>query len=261
MAREFFEVVRDPEEIILPEAMKLRPLRAPTPSLPPDTPSDKLLGNFIAHINSTEVIFNKCIREHYTKHGDCPGMVILDPERYQKMGLGVKAGLKCNVCQYESATLMKFYQEVECRDKTKGPKTVKLNVQLQVALTKEPIGNSAMRNILAFLDISPPSERGMQNIANRVSDSFKNINRAQLSTNRQLIKKVLTLRQECTEGEKVNIAVAADGAYNNPPKGRSFTQPGTQSWVPMFCCENGLEMPVAFATRSKLCSCHGKTSY
>lgn len=259
MERDLFDMVRDPEEIILPSALKLRPLEAPGPSSSSldATDSDKLSGNFISHIKTTEAIFNQCIREHLTEHTDCPGLVILDPERYVQMGLGLKAGLRCNLCSYKSIRMMKFYDEVEGPNKKKGPKPVKLNVQLQVALTKEPIGNSAMRNIFAALDISPPSERGMQTMSNRVSSVYKDINKDQLAKNRQLVEKVMTIRQERDGGETVNIAVEADGAYNNPPKGRAFSQPGTQSWVPMICAENGIEMPVGFATRSKLCSCRG----
>jgi len=220
--------------------------------------TDKLAGNFIAHIGSTEKHFNTCIREHLAQKADCPGEVIIDTERYMNMGLGMKAALRCNQCSYRSPRVMKFYEEIDCESTKKGPIPVKLNVQLQVALSKEPIGNSAMRNILATLDITPPSERGMQTMANFVSDSYKKINNEQLAKNRQLIETVMAIRNEC-EGETspIPIAVEADGAYNNPPKGRSFSQPGTQSWVPMICCENGLEVPVGFATRSKLCSCPG----
>ena len=52
------------------------------------------------------------------------------------------------------------------------------------------------------------------------------------------------------------IAVVADAVYNNPGKGRALTQPGIQAWLPMLCVEKNMEdIPVAFSTWRKLCSC------
>ena len=80
---------------------------------------------------------------------------------------------------------MKFYEEV--RSEKRGNKAVKMNIQLQVALTKEPIGNSTIRSILSTLDIDPPSESSMQDMANSVGEAFIDINERQLAANRNII--------------------------------------------------------------------------
>ena len=277
MDQDLFDLAKEPGNAVLPDALKLRP--RPSAALShhghDEETSDKLgreegipkreesvgrgmeggmPGNFIANIGQTERNFNKCIREHLLQNPDCDGLVVLDSKRYLKMGLGVRTGLKCNTCTYMSKTTLPFYEEVCKAKNAPGPAAAKLNIQLQVGLTKNPIGNSAIRNILATLDIDPPSERGMQNVANDVSDVYTNINQEQLSKNRDKIGMVMAIRNNEPLGNPVKIAVEADGGYNNPPKGRSFSQPATQSWMPMFCSEKGLELPVALATKSKLCS-------
>ena len=88
---------------------------------------------------------------------------------------------------------MKFYEEVQS-DKC-GNKTVKMNIQLQVALTKEPIGNSTIRNILSTLDIDPAAESSMQDMANRVHEAFIGISERQLAANRNIIREVMKIRR------------------------------------------------------------------
>ena len=147
---------------------------------------------------------------------------------------------------------LKFYEEVE-RLRGRGRKAAKINTQLQVSLTKQPIGNSAIRELLSAIDTPSPSESGMQRTANKVSDAFQTIAEKQLGQNREFIKHVMKLRGN----EKNNIVAQSDVAYNNPIKGRSFYQPGTQAWAPYFVSEPRLEhIPIAFQTRSKICSCN-----
>ena len=123
---------------------------------------------------------------------------------------------------------------------------------MQVVLTKQPFGNRAVRELLSSIDTPCPSESGMQKTANKVSDAFHGIAEKQLGKNREFVKTVMALR-----GQKEPTVVAqSDVAYNNPIKGRMFYQPGTQAWAPCFVSEPGLEhIPIAFQTRSKVCSC------
>ena len=99
-------------------------------------------GNFIANIGQTERNFNKCIREHLLQNPGCEGLVVLDSKRCLKMDLGVRTGLKCNTCTYMSETTLPVYDMYEevCKDKNApSPAAAKLNIQLQVGLTKNPI--------------------------------------------------------------------------------------------------------------------------
>jgi len=89
-----------------------------------------------------------------------------------------------------------------------------------------------------------------------VCDSYDTINKKQLDDNRALVRRVVNLRNGKNTDEDVSIVAMSDGAYNNPIKGYRFYQPGTQAWAPCFPGEPGLErIPIAFATKSKICSC------
>ena len=209
-----------------------------------------MTGNIITDVKKCEFNFNACFREHVKLHPECPGDIVFHPQSFSTWGLAISARLKCAAsCGYISDKL-KFYQEIESSGK--GRRAAKINVQLQVILTKQPFGNSAVREVLAAIDTPCPSESGMQKNANHVSDAFRDIAEKQLAKNRKLVKSVMELRGH---GQHPIVA-QSDVAYNNPIKGRAFYQPGTQSWAPCFAGEPGLEhIPIAFQTRSKVCSC------
>ena len=237
---------------ILPS--RLRPI--PKPSVIKEIPQ-RLTGNIVADVTKCEHHFNSCIRQHLKEYPECNGDVVFDPEAFSKWGLAFSDHLKCSAgCGYRSASKLKFYTEVE-REGT-GRRAAKTNVQLQVILTKHPIGNAAVRELLASIDVHVPCESGMQRAANKVSDKFHELAEEQLKENRKLVRTVMRLRSEdaAPSDEIPLVRAQSDVAYNNPPKGRAFYQPGTQAWAPCFVAEPGLEnVPIAFRTRSKVCSC------
>ena len=223
----------------------------------PETP-ERLTGNIITDVTKCEVNFNKCIRSHLETFPECPGDVIFDPQSFSTWGLGIAGRLKCSdSCGFISDKLI-FYQEV--MRPGRGRRAAKINSQLQVVLTKQTFGNSAVRELLASIDTPCPSESGMQKTANKVCDAYHDIAEKQLSKNRELVKTVRKLRGHDEADRDIPLVVAqSDVAYNNPIKGRMFYQPGTQAWAPCFAGEPGLgHLPIAFRTRSKVCSCVSK---
>ncbi len=232
----------------------LRPLQPQEPNV--DVPC-RLTGNIVTDVTKCEEHFNSCIREHTRMFPNCNGDIVFDPQSFSKWGVAFSGRLKCSDgCGYKSVDQKKFYQEVERQGR--GRKAAKVNTQLQVVLTKHPIGNLAIRDILASIDTPTPCESSMQKAANKVCDSFHGIAREQLKKNRELVKTVMKIRSSSSNANaNVPLIVAqSDVAYNNPIKGRAFYQPGTQAWAPCFVSEAGLErVPIAFQTRSKVCSC------
>ena len=224
--------------------------------MPTETTPKRLTGNIVADVTKCEEHFNLCIRDHLARYPHCHGNVVFDTEGFSKWGLAFSGHLKCSAgCGFKSASKLKFYTEV-ARD-GRGRRAAKTNVQLQVILTKHPIGNVAIRELLASIDVQVPCESGMQKTANKVCDKFHDIAQQQLKENRKLVRSVVRLRTENAPTEGIPlIAAQSDVAYNNPPKGRAFSQPGTQAWAPCFAAEPGLEhIPIAFQMRSKVCSC------
>ena len=193
--------------------LKLRPHQS-VPQEDRITDNLQVRGNFILDISRTEDIFNICIKEHMQMSPMCKGFVRLDNDKCCQMGFGIRSHLHCSECQYQSSGGMKFFEEIEDSN-IKGHTSPKINVQMQVALTKEPIGNSALRNIFALCDINPPAESGMQKLANKVNNKILEINAEQLSSNRKHIKRIMKCRHD---GVDIPITIEADTAYNNPIK-------------------------------------------
>jgi hypothetical protein len=213
-----------------------------------------LHGNIIVDVSKCEANFNTSIRNHISNFPNCLGDVIFDTETFQKRGLGFSGKLICSeTCGFVSEPL-KFYKEVNTAGR--GRKAATINTQLQVGLTKQPIGNAGIRELLAAIDLPSPSESGLQCTANRVSDAFVDISKQQLCQNRAFVKTVVGLRNGYPTDQ---IVAQSDVAFNNPIKGRGFYQPGTQCWAACFPGEPGLDhIPIAFSTRSKVCNCPNK---
>lgn len=218
-------------------------------------PASRLKGNLILDTGCTEKHFNAHIRTHLQIHPTCNGIIIFDPSSYTKWGAAVTCKLKCSHnCGYLTPPL-DFFKKVKHTTQGKGRRAgrraAKINIQLQVGLSKQPVNNSGVRQLLMACDINPPSVSGMQKTSNKVADSFIDLNQKQLQNNRKTVKQIMNMR-----GVKDGIIAQTDTAFNNPPKGRAFYQPGTQAWSPLFCAEPGLDhIPLSFQTRSKLCSC------
>jgi hypothetical protein len=211
-----------------------------------------LQGNFIINIPILEHNFNSCYQDHRETSPECHGLLTFDPN-CRKWGPGMlSAMLVCCKCSYTS-NFLKYYEEVTVTGRrNQGRLSSKVGVQMQVATSKQPIGNAALRRILASCDISPGTSSGMQKASNRVMDKLIVIDEEQLADNRRYVK--ATMRARTGEDEPA-VLVEADNSYNSFPKGRGFYQPGTQTWQPVFSAEPGLNLPIAMGTASKLCSC------
>ena len=74
-----------------------------------------------------------------------------------------------------------------------------------------------------------------------------------MSENRDMVMKIKQLRGETTMDEPVKIRVMSDGSYNNCHKGRGFSQPGTQAFLPIIEDETAGNFVIEFGVANKLC--------
>ena len=239
---------------LLPSSLRPKPSPPEEDPIPPS----RVTGNVIVDVGHCEGNFNSAIRNHLKTFPTCEGDVVLDPESFSTWGLGIAVAMKCTECGFRTGQL-KFYREQNVVKK-RGRKPAAINTQLQVALTKQPLGNAGVREILAGVDVPGPAESGMQKIANTVSDAFHDISQNELRRNRIRVKNIMNIRRAHSTNKHdeglPTVVAQSDAAYNNPIKGQRFYQPGTQVWAPCFPGEPGLHhIPIAFATRSKVCSC------
>ena len=70
-----------------------------------------------------------------------------------------------------------------------------------------------------------------------------------MDDNIQILKILKQHREESSNG----MTCMTDTCYNNPPKGRSMYQPGTQCVTPMLECKTSKYMVIALTSTSKLC--------
>ena len=90
--------------------------------------------------------------------------------------MAVSGKLVCSSkCGYESDKhdKLKFYDEVG--RKVRGRQAVKVNTQLQVGLTKQPIGNTAVRQILASIEAHRYTQYVRDRNAENGEQSFRRI--------------------------------------------------------------------------------------
>ncbi len=213
--------------------------------------SDIIQGNRIVHWNTLEKAFNTCFNEHKRCSPTCDGWIRAVSTQERKWGLGFSVPFRCSeMCGYESR-LYNLYEERESVVGSKGRKSAKMNLMLANALSKEGMGTSNIREIIAAVDVPPPSVSGLQKTLNHVCDDWIILDDEHCQETRTKINEIMKLR-----GQEGGIIAETDSCYNNPIKGRSFQQPGTQSFAAMLCEEPGLEgVCISMATCSKLCSC------
>ena len=100
--------------------------------------------------------------------------------------------------------------------------------------------------LFAAIDCPPPTEKTLQRLQDKACEVYVEVNKQTMKENCEDIKSM----NEITGEQKV--VVATDTCYNNPPKGRSMYQPGTQSFSPMLHVDTGLV--ISCAAHNKLCS-------
>ena len=132
-------------------------------------------------------------------------------------------------------------------DHKRGRHSGNLNVILALGLQNTGIGVHAIIELFAILDIPAPSITGLQRACNKVSDQLTSLNKDVMCENREKVRKVMNI---CHES---NLILESDVSYNNAPKGRSFSQPGTQSFCPLIEQNTSQKFIVAHTITNKLC--------
>lgn len=185
----------------------------------------------LVHEQKNQTFWIKVTEEHREHFPRCKGQIIKDPERSQKVGTVWIIAAKCTGCTYRSER-EKLYEEVDTG--RRGRKAAAPNVRLQVALSKNSIGNTGMRHILSTMNVAPPSKSGLRKCSNKVADRIKTINEKAMKDIRDHIKDINVMA-----GQPAGVIdVEVDGTYN-----RRFgcseltpTQPATQTTY--LCAEN-----------------------
>lgn len=212
----------------------------------PDRKTYRLL-----QLRATELLWNEAMAEHFPPP-PCKGMLVWDLEKEVQRGLGWREQLKCTCGHYVSRR-HNLYEEVE-NTGTRGPKIAAPNVGIQVGLANSMTATTSFRNTLMAANIPPPSARGMQRSANRVSETITHLNEQDMAAQRKHVRDINEARGL---GRDAPIRAEGDGRYNNPLRsggGRTPFQPATQSVYTIIENVTKAKKILSVNTANKLCS-------
>ena len=130
------------------------------------------------------------LNEHSGHNPECLGRLTTKNELTTKWGVTASIQLKCNSCQFVSAT-KKLYREVP---KTgRGRKAAEPNRSLALGLCNTAVGATGAQRLLSSMNKTCPSTSAMQKQLNQVGDELKTLNEEDMARQRGLLKDTLEL--------------------------------------------------------------------
>ena len=191
----------------------------------------------IVNKEKVEHAWNTNIKSHFSFSPNCVGLLTMKKE-YQ-WSISTSWSFSCDHCDYHSNN-HKMYKTIDTG--SKGRKASSLNKALGVALVKSSIGATGISEIFLTLGINPGSYRGLTRLVNSGSETCKILCQENTATERSKL------------GNAPHVAIEGDSRYNNPIRGNTPFQAGTQvAWT---VCEGVSKSKkiVHLVTENKLCT-------
>lgn len=213
---------------------KLRPKHERKEDEPLDNSSENIIVNFCKLKE-----FIKSSISHNCRRQDSFNVAIA-----KRKGLCVCLQASCTNCGFDTG-VHKLY--TECTSNKRGPPAGCLNEGLSMATVKSKMGGTDVQMLMACLDIRAPSLTIINNKINKQCEKMIELNEKSMVENQKFAGQVATFI-----GEGNNIDVETDTCFNN--RNQTGYEAGTQSFCPVIEKTTGLNLPIAMATASKLCS-------
>ena len=213
---------------------KLRPKHERKEDEPLDNSSENIIVNFCKLKE-----FIKSSISHNCRRQDSFNVAIA-----KRKGLCVCLQASCTNCGFDTG-VHKLY--TECTSHKRGPAAGCLNEGLSMATVKSKMGGTDVQMLMACLDIRAPSLTIINNKINKQCEKMIELNEKSMVENQKFAGQVATFI-----GEGNNIDVETDTCFNN--RNQTGYEAGTQSFCPVIEKTTGLNLPIAMATASKLCS-------
>ena len=151
----------------------------------------------LVNVEKNAMMWNDCIQLHAEQSKGCTPRFSVANE--WKIGLAWQQSLHCVNCQFKSG-MYKLYDEVPTAGRGQKPATT--NVALQIDLQDSAISNTKMCYLLTSANVPPPSRRGMQKNANKVTSITAQHTVDDLKQKREKIREINSL---C--GHEYNAAI------------------------------------------------------
>ena len=124
-----------------------------------------------------DMMWNEAIHQHFRQSPFCHGDPCFEKDGERKIGICWKKRLKCESCEYVSAT-HKLYDEVE--NQKRGPNPVAPNIAIQFELLHTSTGNIGLCQLLNAANIAAPTKSSLQKKANQVGADLVKVNKQDL---------------------------------------------------------------------------------
>lgn len=203
------------------------------------------------HLLQCERMWNEAFREHCDQSPHCGGDLGFDMAAEQQIGLCWKERLRCQDCSYISA-MYKLYEEAP-RTGKRGRRFAAPNLAFAAGLTHTGIGPTGARRLLISQGMPAPSATSMQKTAAKVADQLTDLNKADMKSEREFLKKINKVRGL---PEDAPIRVESDARYNNPlyaSVGKTPTHAATQQVLTVAENSTKEKKILSVAVRNKLC--------
>lgn len=206
----------------------------------------------IVHWKRSAQMWNSEIRSHMRARPSCEGYLNWDDELSEKRGLCWAVVLKCSICKYKSVKY-KLYDEIPAD--SRGRKCAGPNAAIQVGLARLGLSSTGLHELMATINMTPPSLSGLQYLANKINPQLVEINKDDMA---ERISSLTELNEKKGLSNSTSINIEADATYNNRLNsgvGKTPTQPATQATY--LVAENMTKEKdiIHVGTYNKLCTC------
>lgn len=201
------------------------------------------------HLDKTTTLWNEAFKQHISENSNCDGELVWDMSKTVKWGMCRSMALKCTTCHFTSKR-HKLYHEVET--KSQGRKAGAPNKAVQVVLSRQGVGPSALTDIVHSMHMPAPSLSGLYKAGHKVSEEIVEENEKDM---KDKIEQVKELNEKLGRPKNV-IDAQSDGTYNNRLNsgvGKAPGQPATQATYLTAEDVSSRKFIIHIGTHNKLC--------
>ena len=224
--------------------------------VPIDPPSCNIKGNRVINMDAMSRCMTYFYRQHKKRSPLCMGAIYWPSANEITTGQGTKVITACGLCKYRTKSLTSLYEDIdENRFKTFGPNVAKLNYQIVNATFKSAIGYGGYSLLMASMDANCMSRSRYFEIASTIAPVVKSLGERSILANRDSIKSITAhIPGAVNKYGNHLVSCQMDTCYNNPPKGRGFSSPGTQSVTPTIENITKKGLIIGLSADNQLCS-------
>ena len=219
------------------------------------TNHDSIKGNRIINMDAMSEALYRFNLEHENANPKCIPYPYWPSNYETQWGLGIGVKIGCKLCGFICQKDSKLYEEI--LSFKQGQSMAKLNLQSVLHVFKSSVAYNDIALIFASIDCNYLSERHFYRIVNKIAPLVTELGQNAIKNNRSIIKVVAAHNPSLLGGNGMALIPSeTDTLFNNPPKGRVYSSPGTQSVTPTMEKVTNRKLIISISPYNQLCSKH-----